>query len=100
MAQLTGRHGVRNDVTRYESVALALVDPSAGDGAEVLREWPSADSPLRLEGFFDMLYREYDLRYVFAAPKMASMTTRAVWREDSPALQEPLAEQFSLRLEP
>ena len=69
MAQLTGRHGVRNDVTRYESVALALVDPSAGDGAEVLREWPSADSPLRLEGFFDMLYREYDLRYVFAAPE-------------------------------
>ena len=99
MAQLTGRRGVRDDVTRYESVALALVEPSAGHGARISSEWPTEDSPLRLEGFFDRLYREYDLRYVFAAPKMASTTTRAVWREDSPALQEPLAEQFSPRLE-
>ncbi len=100
MAQLTGRHGVRDDVTRYESVALALVDPSAGDGARIFSEWPRAGSALRLEGFFEMLYREYDLRYVFAAPKMASTTTRAVWHEDSPALREPLAAQFSPRLEP
>lgn len=55
--------------------------------------------PLRIEGFFDALYREYDLRYVFAAPKMARTTARAVWREDSPALREPLAQEFTPRID-
>ncbi len=100
MSQLTGRRGVRDDVTRYESVALALVTPSAGNGAGILDTWPGAASSLRIERFFDTLYSEYDLRYVFAAPKMAGKTTRATWREDSPTLRHPLASEFAARVEP
>jgi len=99
MSQLTGRRGVRDDVTRYESVALALVTRPDEASTGIFDAWPRADSPLHIGRFFDMLYREYDLRYVFAAPKMASATTRAIWREDSPALNLPLATTFSPRTE-
>jgi hypothetical protein len=32
LRELTGRRGVRNDVSRYEAVALALVDPTSNPG--------------------------------------------------------------------
>lgn len=91
---LTGRRGLRNDLTRYESlaVALACTEPPA-----ILPDWPGADSPLRFETFFDELFREYDQRYVFAAPRLAGRTERVVWRADSPAFSEPVARDFTLR---
>ena len=92
---LTGRSGIRNDLTRYESLALALIQPRS---PAIAAEWPPAGSPLRFERLFDRMYREYDQRYVFAAPRLAGTTTRAEWREDSPALKEGIALDYNPRL--
>ncbi len=92
---LTGRDGVRNDISRYEALALAMIDPAS---RTVLADWPSAASPLRIEGFMEAIYQAYDQRYVYAAPKLAKRTSRLAWRSDSPALEEPLAREFVPRL--
>lgn len=91
---LAGRDGIRADITRYESLAVALVSP---DALSILDAWPADDSPLRIEKFFERLYREYDQRYVFVAPKLERRTARAIWHPDSPALVEPLAREFTVR---
>ncbi len=83
---LTGRYGVRNDISRYEALALAMVDPG---GRAVVSAWPVDGSPLRMKKFMDAIYRAYDQRYVYAAPKLAKRTERMVWRADSPALRSP-----------
>ena len=91
---LTGRRGIRNDITRYESLALTLIQPRP---VAVAREWPPPDSPLRFESLFTTLYREYDQRYVFAAPKLAKRTHRVVWSEASPALDEGMRLDYEPR---
>ena len=91
---LSGRSGIRNDLTRYESVGVALALP---DPPSLMTDWPDSGSPLRFETFFDRLYREYDRRYVFAAPRLAARTERLVWRADSPALLEPMADDYAPR---
>ena len=92
---LAGRRGIRNDITRYESLALALVRP---DPPSIMPDWPGAGSPLRFEDAFERMYRQYDQRYVFAAPKLAKRTARAEWREDSPALEERMALEYRARV--
>jgi len=92
---LTGRDGVRNDISRYEALALAMVDP---ESRAVVADWPLAGSPLRMEKFMDAVYRAYDQRYVYAAPKLAKRTARLSWRADSPAFAEPLAQDLVARL--
>ena len=91
---LAGREGIRGDITRYESLAVGLVSP---DALSILDAWPEGDSPLRIERFFERLYRTYDQRYVFAAPKLERRTARAIWHPDSPALAEPIAGEFTVR---
>ncbi|MDE2978827.1 MAG: hypothetical protein OXU63_15080 [Acidobacteriota bacterium] len=46
----------------------------------------------------DAIYRAYDQRYVYAAPKLAKRTARLTWRADSPALEEAVAREFKPRL--
>ena len=92
---LTGRDGVRNDISRYEALALAMIDP---ESRAVLADWPLAPSPLRIEGFMDAIYLAYDQRYVYSAPKLAKKTARLAWRPDSPALEEAVAREFVPRL--
>ncbi len=92
---LAGRDGIRDDITRYESLALALISP---DTLSILDTWPESDSPLRIEQFFERIYRSYDPRYVFAAPKLARRMARAVWHPDSPALAEPIAGELAVRV--
>lgn len=85
--ELTGRRGIRDDVSRYEAVAMALVDPAGTQPGEVLATYPRPESPLRVERFFDALYLRYDERYVYSAPDLKSVTLRREWSPDSPALQ-------------
>ena len=92
---LAGRDGIRDDITRYESLAVALVSP---DPLSILDAWPKDDSPLRVEHFFERIYRSYDQRYVFAAPKLARQTARAIWHPDSPVLAESIAKKFTVRV--
>lgn len=84
LRELTGRRGVRNDVSRYEAIALALVDPIEATRGDLLTEFPPRDSPLRFERFFSDLYRRYDERYVYGAPDLAATTRRVEWSPDSP----------------
>jgi hypothetical protein len=71
LRELTGRRGIRNDVSRYEAVALALTDPAGLMPGIVLDSYPAAESPLRVERFFETLYLRYDERYVYSAPDLS-----------------------------
>lgn len=79
LCELTGRSGIRNDVSRYEAVALSLVRPTGTDAGNVLANFPKPDSPLRIEDFFQTLYQRYDERFVFSAPDLKTVTRRIEW---------------------
>jgi len=97
MARITNRTDLRNDVSRYEAVAIALVHPRGENIAEVVGDFPLASSPLALHRFFEKLYASYDLRFVFSAPVLAKRTRRIEWCPASPALEAAKAVGFSPR---
>jgi hypothetical protein len=84
LRELSGRRGIRDDVSRYETVSLGLVESTRGDAGRLLTDFPPPDSPLRLETFFDTLYLRYDERYVYAAPQLKGVTRRHEWSPSSP----------------
>jgi hypothetical protein len=90
LKELTGRKGIRNDVSRYEAVSLAMVEMADATAGEILQTYPAADSPLRLEEFFKTLYLRYDERFVYSAPDLKTVTQRICWAPNSPALSEPI----------
>ena len=71
-------------MSRYKAVSLALVDPD-------IDTYPKADSPLRVERFFETLYMRYDERYVYSAPDLKSVTRRREWSPASPIFDPKLA---------
>lgn len=83
---LHGRKLVRDEFSRYETVALALIDPEASATGHLLRSFPAPESPLRVEAFFPTLLGTYDLRFPYVAPSMTALKRQA-WPSDSPALQ-------------
>lgn len=83
---LAGRRLVRNDYTRYEAVALALVIPHGKSFGQLYQAFPPADSPLHLGKFFDKLYATYDLRFPYVAASMAALR-RHEWAPESPSFQ-------------
>jgi len=103
MKELTNRRGIRDDVSRYEAVALALVDSNSPTPGKILAHFPPQDSPLRIEQFFQALYLRYDERYVYAAPDLKRITRREEWSPASPVLAMPEAvarlKDFSVRLD-
>lgn len=80
LRELTGRRGIRDDVSQYEAVAMTLVDMSVAKRGEPFAPYPPADSPLRLEEFFATLYLRYDERFVYSAPDLSSVTRRTEWQ--------------------
>ena len=84
LRELTGRRGIRNDVSRYEAVALAMIETTGDQAGEVLPHFPPQDSSLRLEKFFQTLYRRYEERYLIGAPDLKSVTRRLEWAPESP----------------
>ncbi len=90
LRELTDRNGIRNDVSRYETVAFALVESAGSDIGEVLPHFPPDDSHLRIERFFATLYRHYDERYVYSAPDLNAITRRLEWSPESPAFKDGL----------
>lgn len=89
LRELTGRRGIRNDLSRYEAIALALIDMDKNQMGTVFPSFPPAESPLRIEQFFSALYLRYDERYVFSAPDLKSTTARIGWSPNSPAFSDP-----------
>jgi len=92
LRDLTGRRGIRNDVSRYEAVALAMVETDAVSSGALSLAFPAIDSPLRFEQFFKTLYLRYDERYVYSAPDLKPVTNRKVWSKDSPVFEMGLCE--------
>lgn len=89
LREMTGRRGIREDVSRYEAVSIVMVDMLHERVGDVLATFPPIDSPLRVEQFFSALYVRYDERYVFSAPDLKTVTRRHAWSANSPALADP-----------
>ena len=98
LGALTGRNGIREDASRYESISLALINTRDGAVGRPLPEFPPSDSPLRLEHFFETLYRRYDERYVYNALDLKSKTRRLGWFSESPALESEICNRLDHEL--
>ena len=88
MNRLAGRSDVRNEASRYEAIALALVETQGDQLGTVRADYPPTGSLLSLDSFFARLYSTYDLRFIYSAPALSSKTSRLEWAVDSPALQQ------------
>lgn len=97
MGRLTGRRDLRDDPSRYESIAVVLVSPYADNLGSISDSFPLRQSPLRFSKFFPALYGHYDLRFVYGAPNLKGRTQRLVWDPASPAFTEPLVAGFEPR---
>ena len=82
---LAGRRFVRDDYTRYEAVSLALVNSEPKAAGTIFEPFPPPESPLSLRGFFDTIYRTYDLRFPYLAASVGALK-RLEWHESSSAL--------------
>jgi len=98
LTRLEGRLDLRDETTKYEAVSLSLIKPDEPNRGTVLPNFPPAESPLSMSGFFVKLYRAYDLRFVYAAPKLESVTARLLWDESSPALTDPRKKDYAARV--
>lgn len=87
LRELTGRRGIRNDVSRYEAISLGLVDAAPDRFGEMLAVFPPPESPLRPERFFSDIYARYDERFVYGAPDLKRTTRRLEWDPESPAFR-------------
>ncbi len=83
---LAGRRLVRDEITRYEAVAVGLVAPDAPEPGSLRTDFPPTDSPLLISRFFDTLYATYDLRFPYLAASVTNLR-RLDWDSDSPALK-------------
>ena len=79
LCAMTGRLGVRDDASRYEAIAMALVEVSPGNPGEVTSDFPPDDSTVHFDRFFSTMYRRYDERFVVSAPLLADRTRRLEW---------------------
>ena len=94
LRELSGRRGIRNEVSRYEAISLAMIDMSKQSIGTVHSDFPSSESTLRLEDFFEKLYERYDERYVFSAPDLKSKTQRQEWSPESSVFQTNVFETY------
>ncbi len=83
---MNGRRSIRNDIARYESVGLALVDTGESPG-RISADFPTLESGIRVDGFFSTLYARYDERFVFSAPVLGKVTRRLQWARTSPVFR-------------
>jgi hypothetical protein len=83
LCEMAGRRFVRNDLTRYEAVALAVVENNCRTSADISPDFPVASSPLRWESFFATLYRIYDSRFALRGSEVRGIR-RLEWDADSP----------------
>ena len=91
LSGMTGRLSARNDASRYEAIAMTLVEVSPPRAGEINADYPPRDSAIHFDQFFETIYRRYDERYVVSAPQLARRTRRLEWSCDSPAFEaEPL----------
>ena len=88
---------MRDSISKYEAVSLALVETSGPNTGKLLDTFPPMESPLRFERFFETIYRRYDERFVFAAPILATrnVTPRIEWDPNSPLFNDDMLKQLA-----
>ncbi|MDA9505436.1 hypothetical protein XI09_12265 [Bradyrhizobium sp. CCBAU 11386] len=94
LREMTSRRGLRDEISRYEAMAMALIEPRGSEAGDVVSSFPPNESPLHLSQFFATLYRRYEERFVLGAPLLADrgITTRLDWDPDSPVFSRPMPE--------
>ena len=103
---LEGRADLRDTISKYEAVALSLLETKGPNTGRSVDSFPPKESPLRVERFLETIYRRYDERFVFAAPKLVTrkVTPRIEWDASSPLfdldVQAELGEMPELDYEP
>jgi hypothetical protein len=85
LGELAGRRGIRNEISRYEAVALVMVEMFGDKAGTLLTSFPPAGSLIRVDQFFNALYVRYDERFVYSAPALKGRTERVQWSAASPA---------------
>lgn len=98
MARLSGRKDLRDDFSRYEAVAVLLITAEDVLPGSVVSSYPRADSVLNFATFFPSIYRQYDIRFVYGAPNLRTITRRHFWHPESPALALPVIAEFTPRV--
>jgi hypothetical protein len=90
LSEMTLRHGIRDEISRYEAMTVAIVEPRGEDAGKVLEGFPPTDSPLHPSRFFHTLYQRYYERFVYGAPLLdeRGITTLLEWDPESPVLDE------------
>jgi len=96
LRELTGRRGIRSDGSRYEAIALAMVETSGAIPGIMLPMFPPPDSPLRIEQFFKILYLRYEERFVYGAPDLSAVTARAEWSPASEAFSSKVVAELGI----
>lgn len=89
LSEMTGRRGIRDEISRYEAMTTVMIEPHGGDAGNVFAGFPDAASKLHLSRFFKTLYQRYEERFVIGAPLLSGKTGRYVWDPASPALTSP-----------
>jgi hypothetical protein len=97
VSRLAGRSGIRDDMTRYESIGLGLIEAEPSRIGQIVANYPDLSSGLNIDGFFERLYAQYDERFIYGAPKLESVTRRLEWSPESPGLKA-LAPDYPVRL--
>lgn len=87
LTELSGRRGIRDEISRYEAISVVLIEPNGEQAGDVFHGFPAAESALHADRFFGTLYQQYDERFVFGAPSLTSRTRRRSWLRDSPVFQ-------------
>jgi hypothetical protein len=59
LSELTGRRGIRDEISRYEAISMVLIEPTGTTAGDVVTTFPSAYSLLHSERFFSNLYQQY-----------------------------------------
>ena len=88
LRELADRRGIRDDVSSYEAIAFALASTEPARAGDIVEDFPEPGGALRFDRFFDSLYRQYDERFVYAAPDLRKVTARREWDAASPVFEE------------
>ena len=67
------------------AIAFALASTEPERKGQIIDGFPGPGGALRFDRFFDSLYRQYDERFVYAAPDLRKVTARKEWDAASPA---------------
>lgn len=80
LGRISGRRGIRDEVSAYEAATLVVVDPTKDSAGEIIpTTFPDSESELGIGEFFQTLYQRYDERFVHAAPELSRRTRRLMW---------------------